>query len=227
MIKHDDEITDSTNDLSTTPLTLIEPTQALPNNSIDFTSYLYPDKPEADTNPPVTTNIMTDTPTDTIPTPKGRKTKVGITNIFNEPRQSSQMKTQATAYVPCMMGKSYGYSNAQLAETQYHAKIMEMVMTQLTLKAAIKMWGNDARIAAEYEMKRLHWKNSFKPVSWNELTDTQKSQVLESHIFMKKNLTCEIKGRTVAGGNKQQGYIKKEFKFVHHGNPISDSYISY
>ena len=77
-----------------------------------------------------------------------------------------------------------------------------MVLTQLTLKAGIKMWGNDATIAAEAEMKQLHWRYSFKPVRWNELTETQKAAVLESHIFLKQKRTGEIKGRTVAGGNK-------------------------
>ena len=81
---------------------------------------------------------------------------------------------------------------------------------QLTLKAAIKMWGNEAKYAAEAEMKQLHWQNTFKPVRWSELTSKQKETVLESHIFLTKKRTGEIKGRTVAGGNKQRGYIQKE-----------------
>jgi hypothetical protein len=42
------------------------------------------------------------------------------------------------------------------------------------------------------------------------LTETQKATVLESLIFLKQKRTGEIKGRTVAGGNKQRGYIDKE-----------------
>ena len=87
---------------------------------------------------------------------------------------------------------------------------MEMVLTQLTLNAAIKLWGKDATSAAESEMKQLHWRNTFKPVRWSELTPKQKETVLESHIFITKKRTGEIKGRTVAGGNKQRGYIEKE-----------------
>jgi hypothetical protein len=34
--------------------------------------------------------------------------------------------------------------------------------------------------------------------------------VLESHIFLKQKRDEKIKGRTVAGGNKQRGYIFKE-----------------
>ncbi len=34
--------------------------------------------------------------------------------------------------------------------------------------------------------------------------------ILESHMFMKQKQSGEVKGRTVAGGNKQRGYINKE-----------------
>jgi hypothetical protein len=59
-------------------------------------------------------------------------------------------------------------------------------------------------------MKQLHWRNTFKPVRWSELTSKQKETTLESHIFLTKKQTGEIKGRTVAGGNKQRAYIQKE-----------------
>ena len=59
-------------------------------------------------------------------------------------------------------------------------------------------------------MKQLHWRNTFKPVCWSELTAKQKETVLESHTFLSKKRTGEIKGRTVAGGNKQRGYIENE-----------------
>ncbi len=49
-----------------------------------------------------------------------------------------------------------------------------------------------------------------KPVRWSALTPKQKETVLESHIFLSKKHTREIKGQTVAGGNKQRGYIEKE-----------------
>ena len=111
-----------------------------------------------------------------------------------------------------MKGQAYGYSAAQieLGEHQFPPQVVELVLTQLMLKAAMKMWGNNATIAAEAEMKQLHWRNSFKPVRWNELTQQQKEMVLESHIFLTQKRTREIKGRTVAGGNKQREYIDKE-----------------
>ena len=83
-------------------------------------------------------------------------------------------------------------------------------MTQLTLKAAIKMLGNDAKIVAKSKMKQLHWRNSFRPVKCCELRSKQKQTILKSHIFMKMKRTGDIKGRSVAGGNKQRGHINKE-----------------
>jgi hypothetical protein len=109
-----------------------------------------------------------------------------------------------------MKGKTYGYTAAQILSTEFEPQIIEMVLTQLTLKAAIKMWGNEAMHAAEAEMKQLRWQNTFKPVRWSELTSKQKETILESHIFLTKKRTGEIKGRTVAGGNKQRDYIQKE-----------------
>ena len=125
-------------------------------------------------------------------------------------RRSSRATKAVQSYIPSMKGKAYGYSAAQIESIEHDPRVVELVLTQLTLKAAIKMWGNEATHAAEAEMKQLHWRNSFKPVRWSELSDKQRAMVLESHMFMKQKQTGEIKGRTVAGGNKQRGFIDKE-----------------
>jgi hypothetical protein len=59
-------------------------------------------------------------------------------------------------------------------------------------------------------MKQLHFRDTFKPMHWHELNEEQKKTALESHMFLKKKRDGKIKGRTVAGGNKQQDYITKE-----------------
>ena len=70
--------------------------------------------------------------------------------------------------------------------------------------------GQRSKIAAKAKMKQLHWQNSFRPIKWTKLSDKQKKTMLESHILMKQKHSREIKGRTVAGGNKQCDYIDKE-----------------
>jgi hypothetical protein len=59
-------------------------------------------------------------------------------------------------------------------------------------------------------MKQLHLRKTFKPTHWWELSKEQRQTVLESHMLIKLKRDGNIKGRTVAGGNKQRDYISKE-----------------
>ncbi len=93
---------------------------------------------------------------------------------------------------------------------QAEPDILAMIMTQLSLKAGLKRWGKRAQAAVRSEMKQLHFRDTFKPLHWNKLTPVQKKTVLESHLFLKEKRDDSIKGRTVAGGNKQRDYISKE-----------------
>ncbi len=73
-----------------------------------------------------------------------------------------------------MSGKSYAYMQLGLSFLQdtrykYSSKVVELVMTQLSLKAALKQWGKDAKAAVEAEAKQLHWRNSFRPVHWKDV----------------------------------------------------------
>ena len=83
------------------------------------------------------------------------------------------------------------------------ADIVGMIMAQLSMKAAIKKWGERARFAILKEMKQLHWRNSYKPKHWHGLTKEQKKQILESHVFVEEKKDGAIKARKVIGGNKQ------------------------
>jgi hypothetical protein len=74
----------------------------------------------------------------------------------------------------------------------------------------LKEWGEKAFMASQSEMKQLHLSNTFKTKHWKELSQVQRQTVLESHMFLKQKRDGKIKGRTVAGGNKQREYIYKE-----------------
>jgi hypothetical protein len=52
---------------------------------------------------------------------------------------------------------------------RFDVEEIEAVMTQLSLKAAIKEWGQDATSAAEAEAKQLHWRKCFQPVHRKDL----------------------------------------------------------
>ncbi len=93
-----------------------------------------------------------------------------------------------------MKGTTYNSFAAQieLSSHQYEPLVAEHTLTQMTLKSALKTWGNAATVAAEAEMNQLHWRNLFRPVLWQELTQKQKDMVLESHIFLTQKCSGEI-----------------------------------
>ena len=119
-----------------------------------------------------------------------------------------------------MNGNKYTYVAAQVEKGVLHpdAHIFmqedffqgDIVMSQLSLKAALKLWGNDARLAAEANAKQLHCHKSFTPVHFKDLTPIQKEQILESHMFLDEKKCRTVKAMKVAGGNKQRDYIAKE-----------------
>ena len=82
-------------------------------------------------------------------------------------------------------------------------------MTQLSLKAGVKEWGDKVHSASKSEMKQLHLRNTFIPMYRHDLTYEEGQMVLESHMLLKKKQDGKIKGQTVAGGNKHRTYITK------------------
>jgi len=141
-------------------------------------------------------------------------------------RRSSRARAQTKTYVPSMKGKAYGYAAAQYENNEilhpdshmFHQQkvceqqpdVAQAIMTQLSLRAGLREWGSKAKEAVHSEMKQLHLRGTFKPMHWHELTVTQKKSTLESHMFLKLKRDGKIKGRTVAGGNKQRDFISKE-----------------
>jgi hypothetical protein len=123
-----------------------------------------------------------------------------------------------------MTGSKYSYAVTQL-EThgvlhpdshmfvqedfyQSDPNVVAHIMTQLSLKQL--EWGDKAYAAVMSEMKQLHFRNTFRPKHWSKLLKTQHQTVLELHMFLKEKRDGSLKGRTVAGGNKQRDYISKE-----------------
>jgi hypothetical protein len=146
--------------------------------------------------------------------------------------RNARVRKAPERYIPSMRGNKYeialaqittslGNSENSLAFAQMSVKLMNkgyhrradivgMVMSQVSHKAALKKWGKEAEESIGKEMKQLHWRNSFKPMHWKTLTAEQRKQILESHVFVERKRDGILKARTVAGGNKQRGYILKE-----------------
>jgi hypothetical protein len=141
--------------------------------------------------------------------------------------RSTRVLTQASqGYTPSMTRSKYSYAVTQLESQgvlypdahmfvpddfyQEEPDVVAAIMTQLLMKAGLKEWATKGFKAAHSEMKQLHLRKTFKPKHWRELSKAQRQTVMESHMFLKLKRDGNIKGRTVAGGNKQRDYISKE-----------------
>ena len=134
-----------------------------------------------------------------VPTLKGNKYAVALTQIIKSLKKSKH-------------GVAMAQMSVKLMSKGEHRKadIVGKVMAQLSMKAAIKKWGEKAQFAISKEMKQLHWRNSYVPKHYHTLTKKQKDQLLESHIFVEEKRDGTIKARKVIGGNKQRDYITKQ-----------------
>jgi hypothetical protein len=83
-------------------------------------------------------------------------------------------------------------------------------MQQLSVKAALREWGDNAKAAGEKEVNQLNWQETFVPRQMSELTAEQQTKILQSHMFIGQKQTGETKARMVAGGNTQRGHVTKE-----------------
>ena len=84
------------------------------------------------------------------------------------------------------------------------------ITTQLSLKVGLTQWGEKSKNAMQAEMKQFHFRNKFEPRHRYDLTEKEKAELLESHMFLKQERDGKIKGCTVAGGNKHRDFISKE-----------------
>ena len=99
-------------------------------------------------------------------------------------------------------------SNEQLGHVFY--TVMDYVLVQMSMRRGLKLWKQRAVDAIDLEIGQLHHRDTFGPKHWKDLTQEQKDQVLESHLFLNEKRDKTIKGRMVAGGNKQRGFIDAE-----------------
>jgi hypothetical protein len=91
------------------------------------------------------------------------------------------------------------------------AGIVDMVMAQVSMKAALKKWGKATEHAITIETKQLRWHNSHKPMYWHELTRAQKEHILKSHIFIeeKQDGTRSSSGRWLVETSSKTTSLKR------------------
>ena len=87
--------------------------------------------------------------------------------------------------------------------------VAHTIMTQLSMKAGMKQFQSRGAKAITTKLSQLHFRDTFEPVDSRHLSKEERSQVLESHLFLKEKRDLTVKGRMVARGNKQCGTMDK------------------
>jgi hypothetical protein len=98
-------------------------------------------------------------------------------DIADDPtvRRSNHVSIPPTAYIPSFEGKKYDVAQPPVMHPDAHMAVLQLegptepevvhaIMIQLSLKVALKHWGDKAKDAACSEMKQLHMRNTFEPL---------------------------------------------------------------
>ena len=106
-------------------------------------------------------------------------------------RRFTWERHKPTNYQPSMIGKRYLFATTQLGTTyledetyQHNPLVAFAFLQQLLVKAALKQWGSEAEMAGQKEASQLHWRNTFVPMLWTDLSADEKSKIFESHMFI-------------------------------------------
>ena len=161
---------------------LLPPTPAETEQDVDLD---FAPANESYVDPPIV-----NTPTVTPPAP----TDDGV-------RKSTRVRTQTKpAYIPSMTGKKYSFTTTVLGAKMlsdesydYNQQVAYSFMQQLSVKAALREWGDDARVAGEKEILQLHWRETFVSRQMSELSDEQRAKILQSHMFIVRNVMAPPK----------------------------------
>jgi hypothetical protein len=100
-------------------------------------------------------------------------------------------------------------SDSGMAEQSEDA-LIGFVMTQVSMKRGLKMFGRKGEEAVEAELQQLHDRGVIEPVCANELSNAEKKEALAYLMFLKEKRTGKIKGRGCADGRKQRIYTTKQ-----------------
>jgi len=89
-------------------------------------------------------------------------------------------------------------------------------LMNLSVGAAIRNFGDDARDACKQELEQLFRdKKALTPVKWDELTDEQRKKVVRSHMFLREKYEdgkfVKLKGRIVADGRMQDRTLYSDY----------------
>jgi hypothetical protein len=138
----------------------------------------------------------------------------GASTPHNRPQKT---RSKPERLIPTFGGKKYASTagvTTHLIHPEAHIDprytlVAHIVMVQYSMKAGMKQFKQRGEDAVSKELSQLHFRDTFEPINPKDLTNEERKEVLESHLFLKEKRDATIKGRMVAGGNKQRGKIEK------------------
>ena len=100
-------------------------------------------------------------------------------------RRSTRERKKVVDYKPTMKGQKYTFAAMGYTDNvtklglsffndesyRHDAEVAYAFMMQLSLKAALKQWGTDAESAGRNEVSELHWRDTFVPTNYSNLSD--------------------------------------------------------
>jgi hypothetical protein len=79
-----------------------------------------------------------------------------------------------------------------------------------SLKQGIKKFGKQGIEAVHKEMKQIHDRVVFEPISIKEMTKLEKKRAMESLILLTEKRVKTVKAHVCANGSSQRAYISRE-----------------
>ena len=99
---------------------------------------------------------------------------------------------------------SYAHARNLMQHTADH-----LLLTQLSMKAGIKAFGQQGVDAVVEEMRQFHYREIVSPINPTEITPEVRARALGYLMFLKQNRNGDIKGRGCADGLPERVYKSK------------------
>ena len=120
-------------------------------------------------------------------------------NMFQENKKNLEYTDQEARVLAYTMMQIHGKCPTEFQFIQMY-----------TLQQGIKKWGDRGKATALKEMKQLHDRVVFEPITIDDMTSLERKRAMESLIFLAEKRDGMIKARTCANGSTQREYIDRD-----------------
>jgi hypothetical protein len=132
-----------------------------------------------------------------------------LDNINDQDRRMTYAEAAAARYGP----RNSGYNLRPQRPRDYshlHTTLEHTVMTQHSMKAGLKLFGDAGTDAVLKELRQLHEREALEPTHPESMTGEERREALAYLMFLKQKRNGTVKGRGCADGRRQRVYTSKE-----------------